>query len=148
MISEEDINCCKNEARKYIKDMEELGDNAGWVRLLLWYINELENKTKEQGKGQQSLIQSRRKWKRRYYKMKRKNKELQKAVEQIYDDYQDIGKIVFDYGDKIEELETKIKKYELEIIPQLQGELLVSKQVHEYDEQMIDTVKRKSSTTI
>ena len=66
MISEEDINCCKNEARKYIKDMEELGDNAGWVRLLLWYINKLE---------------------------------------------------------------TKLKKYELETIPQLQGKLSVSKQV-------------------
>lgn len=48
----------------------------------------------------------------------------------------------------IEQLETKLKKYELETIPQLQGELSVSKQVHEYDEQMIDTVKRKSSTTI
>ena len=85
MISKEDINCCKNEARKYIKNMEELKDNAGWVRLLLWYINKLE---------------------------------------------------------------TKLKKYKLETIPQLQGELLVSKQVHEYDEQMIDMVKRKSSTTI
>lgn len=148
MISKEDINYCKNEARKYIKNMEELRDNAGWVRLLLWYINELENKTKELGTGQQSLIQSRRKWKHKYYKMKRKNKELQEAVEQIYDDYQDIGKIAFDYGDKIEELETKLKKYELETIPQLQGELSASKQVHEYDVQMIDTVKRKSSRTI
>lgn len=48
----------------------------------------------------------------------------------------------------IDELETKLKKYELETIPQLQGELSALKQVHEYDEQMIDTVKRKSSTTI
>lgn len=85
MISKEDINCCKNEARKYIKNMEELKDNAGWVRLLLWYINKLE---------------------------------------------------------------TKLKKYKLETIPQLQGELLVSKQVHEYDVQMIDQVKRKSSRII
>lgn len=85
MISKEDINCCKNEARKYIKNMEELKDNAGWVRLLLWYINKLE---------------------------------------------------------------TKLKKYKLETIPQLQGELLASKQVHEYDVQMIDQVKRKSGRII
>lgn len=127
MISKEDINCCKNEARKYIKNMEELGDNAGWTRLLLWYINELENKTKELGKGQQSLIQSRRKWKHRYYKMKRKNKELQEAVKQI---------------------EAKIKKYELETIPQLQGEISASKQVHKYDVNMIDQVKLESSRII
>lgn len=48
----------------------------------------------------------------------------------------------------IEELETKLKKYELETIPKLQGELSAVKQVNEYDEQMIDTVKRKSSTII
>lgn len=87
------------------------------------HIEKLENEIKELGKGQQSLIHSRRKWKHRYYKMKRKNKELQKAVEQIYDDYQDIGKIAFDYKDRIEELETKLKKYELETLPRMQGEL-------------------------
>ena len=48
----------------------------------------------------------------------------------------------------IDELETKLKKYELETIPQLQGELSASKQVHEYDVQMIDQVKRKSSRII
>lgn len=48
----------------------------------------------------------------------------------------------------IEQLETKLKKYELETIPQLQGELSAVKQVHEYDEQMIDQVKRKSSRII
>lgn len=50
-----------------------------------------------------SLIQSRKKWKYRYYKMKKKNKDLQKSVEQIYDDYQDIGKMAFDYSDKLEQ---------------------------------------------
>ena len=48
----------------------------------------------------------------------------------------------------IEKLETKTKKYELETIPQLQGELSAVKQVHEYDVQMIDQVKRKSSRII
>ena len=50
-----------------------------------------------------SLIQSRKKWKYRYYKMKNKNKDLQKSMEQIYDDYQDFGKMAFDYSDKLEQ---------------------------------------------
>lgn len=37
------------------------------------YINQLENKVKELNKGQHTLMQSRRKWKSRYYKEKRKN---------------------------------------------------------------------------
>ncbi len=40
---------------------------------ILQYINKLENKVKELGKGQHTLMQSRRKWKNRYYKEKRKN---------------------------------------------------------------------------
>lgn len=37
------------------------------------YIEQLENKVKELGKGQHTLMQSREKWKNRYYKEK-KNK--------------------------------------------------------------------------
>lgn len=65
--------------------------------------DELRQKVKEINKGINSLMQSRKKWKYRYYKMKNKNKDLQKSVEQIYDDYQDIGKMAFDYSDKIEQ---------------------------------------------
>ncbi|MCI8396674.1 MAG: hypothetical protein HFJ52_03145 [Clostridia bacterium] len=43
------------------------------VQTLLQYIDQLENKVKELGKGQHTLMQSRRKWKNRYYKEKRKN---------------------------------------------------------------------------
>lgn len=60
-------------------------------------------KVKEINKGINSLMQSRKKWKYRYYKMKNKNKDLQKSVEQIYDDYQDIGKMDFDCLDKLEQ---------------------------------------------
>ena len=67
--------------------------------------DELKNKVRERNKGINSLIQSRKKWKKRYYKMKNKNKDLQKSVEQIYYDYQDIGKMAFDYSDKIEQQE-------------------------------------------
>ena len=65
--------------------------------------DELRQKVKEINKGINSLMQSRKKWKYRYYKMKNKNKDLQKSVEQIYDNYQDIGKIAFDYSDKLEQ---------------------------------------------
>lgn len=65
--------------------------------------DELRQKVKEINKGINSLMQSRKKWKYRYYKMKNKNKNLQKTVEQIYDDYQDIGKMAFDYADKLEQ---------------------------------------------
>ena len=50
-----------------------------------------------------SLMQNRKKWKYRYYRMKKKNRDLQKSVVQIYDDYQDIGKMAFDYSDKLEQ---------------------------------------------
>ena len=88
--------------------------NAQWLKDTLidslQYIEQLETKIKELGKGQQALMQSRKKWKNRYYKTRNKNKELQKSVEQIYDDYQDIGKIAFDYSDKIEQLEKTISR--------------------------------------
>lgn len=65
--------------------------------------DELRQKVKEINKGINSLMQSRKKWKYRYYKMKNKNKDLQKLVEQIYDNYQDIGKMAFDYSDELEQ---------------------------------------------
>lgn len=71
---------------------------------------------KKKDKGINSLMQSRKKWKNRYYKIKNKNKDLQKSVEQIYDDYQDIGKMYFDLDEKrqklIEKLKNKIRYYE------------------------------------
>lgn len=68
--------------------------------------DELRQKVKEINKGINSLMQSRKKWKYRYYKMKNKNKGLQKSVEQIYDNYQDIGKMAFDYSDELEQKDT------------------------------------------
>lgn len=52
------------------------------------------------------------------------------------------------YIKKVRQLESKLKKYELETIPSLGGEISTSKQVHEYDVQMIDQVKRKSGRII
>ena len=77
--------------------------NVEDIETVLYMLEEKEYKIKQLGKGQQALMQSRKKWKYRYYKMKNKNKDLQKSVEQIYDNYQDIGKMAFDYSDELEQ---------------------------------------------
>lgn len=43
MLSKEEIETCKEEARNYIEFMETAGDNAGWTRGLMWYIEQLES---------------------------------------------------------------------------------------------------------
>lgn len=53
-------------------------------------LNQLERLQKENTqlrKGQQSLMQSRKKWKDRYYKEKRKNKELKEFYEKLEQEY-------------------------------------------------------------
>lgn len=109
MLSKEEIEKAKECLQETIQNTYAEG-KAIKLNNVLKYIDQLETKIKELGKGQQSLMQSRRKWKNRYYKTRNKNKELQKSVEQIYDDYQDIGKIAFDYSDKIEQLEKTISR--------------------------------------
>ena len=47
---------------------------------LFEYIDQLENKVKELGKGQHKLMQSRRKWKYRYYKERQKNRKYFKNL--------------------------------------------------------------------
>ena len=67
-------------------------------------IDQLETKLDELGKGQQTLINSRKKWKNRYYKEKRRRKEADKSVWQIYLDYQDIGNMYFNLDEKRQKL--------------------------------------------
>ncbi len=43
MLSKEEIETCKQEARNYIEDIKDI-DNAGWLRGLMWYIEQLESK--------------------------------------------------------------------------------------------------------
>jgi len=90
------------------KEAEEavrIGDD----KIVTEYIDQLENKVKELGKGQYTLMQSRRKWKNRYYKEKQKRKETDKAVEQTYDDYQNIiQQLKIEY----EQLTQSVKRYE------------------------------------
>lgn len=78
MLDKNGIETCKKEARNFIEFMETAGDNAGWTRGLLWHIEQLENKNKELNKGIKSLIDSRRKWKNRYYNTRRKLKEAKR----------------------------------------------------------------------
>lgn len=42
--------------------------------------------------------------------LEKENKELQESVDQIYDDYQDVGKEMFKYSEQVEQLETKEQK--------------------------------------
>lgn len=46
---------------------------------------------------------------RRIEELETQNTDLQKSVEQIYSDYQDAGKKMFDYADKVEEIEKALK---------------------------------------
>lgn len=55
-------------------------------------------------------MQSRKKWKRRYYKERNRRKEADKATWQIYEDYQDAGKKMFEYAEQVEQLEINNKK--------------------------------------
>ena len=82
-----------NEAKRLFEAIMKIADER----------DELKNEVRERDKGINSLMQSRKKWKYRYYKTKKENKDLQKSEQQIYDDYQDIGKIAFEYSDKIEQ---------------------------------------------
>lgn len=110
MLSKEEIEKAKEDFKFFNEGdyiTKEMSDSKN---ILFEYIWQLETKIKELGKGQQSLMQSRRKWKNRYYKMRKKNKELQKSVEQIYDDYQDIGKMYFDLDEKRQKLIEKLEE--------------------------------------
>lgn len=51
------------------------------LKTILSMLEEQEYKIRQLGKGQQTLIQSRKKWKHRYYKMKNKNKEQDKIID-------------------------------------------------------------------
>lgn len=53
------------------------------IETLLQYIDQLENKVKELSKGQHTLMQSKRKWKNRYYKEKRKNPNITNKEEMV-----------------------------------------------------------------
>lgn len=53
------------------------------IETVLQYIDQLETKVKQLGKGQHTLMQSRRKWKNRYYKEKWKNGEQEHEFNEL-----------------------------------------------------------------
>lgn len=94
----------KKEALEQLKSLKEhcnsmsfeiFKKDAEAIDYIIKYVEELQ-------KGQNNLMSSRKKWKKRYYKEKRNSKDLQKSVNQIYDDYQDIGRMFFDLDEKVE----------------------------------------------
>lgn len=68
--------------KKYLEQCNPFSDLVNEVRLDNKSIECVLSMLKETNKGINSLIQSRKKWKCRYYKMKNKNKDLQRLVEQ------------------------------------------------------------------
>lgn len=57
------------------------GEKINIIITMLKLIKKQDQKIKQLNKGQQSLIQSRKKWKNRYYKTKEKNKRMGKVIE-------------------------------------------------------------------
>ena len=70
-------NVMNNFEDKLCEDMQDV------VREVKNHIQQLETKVSQLGKGQQSLIQSRRKWKKRYYKERTKVKELEEREQKV-----------------------------------------------------------------
>lgn len=118
MLSKEEIEYMKKFFNESItKDLINSEDLAiRFMSVALEYIDQLETKLDELGKGQQTLINSRKKWKNRYYKEKRRRKEADRSVWQIYLDYQDIGNMYFNLDEKRQKIIDKLEKikYDLE----------------------------------
>ena len=115
-MNKQQIEKAKQIAKNYIKDTPVapyeclMNEERSSAIILMDYIEQLESKLKQLGRGQHILMQSRRKWKNKYYKQRRKSKELQKSVYQIYDDYQDIGKMYFDLDEKVQAVKVLCKQ--------------------------------------
>lgn len=91
MLSKKEIENAKECVKEIIQNTYAEGKAIN-LNNALEYINQLETKVKELAKGQQELMQSRRKWKRRYYNLKNKNKKLKDKL----------------IGDKMEQLDDYI----------------------------------------
>lgn len=89
MLSKEEIEKAKNEGYEIIRDFRKatteftkdiLPKKANAIKTLIEGIDQLETENKELGKGQHKLMQSRRKWKNRYYKERQKNRKYFKNL--------------------------------------------------------------------
>ncbi len=80
MLSKEEIETCKQEARNYFEDIKDR-DNAGWLRGLMWYIEQLESDNYEQNNIINSYIEREQKLiEKLEEKEKLNDKYLQKLV--------------------------------------------------------------------
>ena len=90
------------EAKKMFNDLD-IGDDIEFInsrKTIIQYIEELETKVKELGKAQHTLMQSRRKWKKRYYKAKGKLKNSI-AKQAIRDKIEELNNTKGDLADTI-----------------------------------------------
>lgn len=115
-MNKEEIEKAKKVAKNYIADTPIapyeclMNEERKSAIILMEYREQLEEKVRQLIKGQTSLMQSRKKWKDRYYKERRTRKEADKSVEQIYEDYQDIGKMFFELDEKVDKVTDKLKE--------------------------------------
>ncbi len=63
--------------------------------------------------------------------------DLKKSVEQIYSDYQDTGKKMFEYADKVEELEAENLKLKAKLDNSISKEV-IEKKIEEHTEYLLN----------
>ena len=64
--------------------------------------------------------------------LKETNEDLQKSVDQIYDDYQDIGKMAFDYSDEIKQLQKENEELKNKLLDILEGKKVIEEETPKY----------------
>lgn len=85
LLNKKEIDKAKEITKKYIEDTPVapyeclMNEERNSAIILMNYIEQLESKVKKLGKGQHTLMQSRRKWKSRYYKERRKCRYLKRS---------------------------------------------------------------------
>lgn len=71
--------------------------------------------------------------------LEERNKDLQESVDQIYDDYQDIGKMYFNLIEKIENNIEELKQQEKEELKGMKGQdRYFVKQIYQYKIQVLE----------
>lgn len=153
MLNKEVIETFVNDVNKKQNDViyQTSMANAQWLKdsliEVLQYIAQLEARVKELGKGQHTLMQSRKKWKSRYYKRKRKKAEWEQLCEECSKATKKAGFTKEDTDRIIKEtreMQWKAQKYD-ELIDVLEKEeiTLPKENIDQLAQIMLDEVKRQ-----
>ena len=101
MLSKEEVEAGKQCLKDVIVNTYAEG-KAIKLENLYKYIEHLEAKLKELGKGHITLMQSRKKWKNRYYKERAKGKEVIEDLKEVRHNLEKDGFV--GYADEIEDI--------------------------------------------